>query len=101
MDLSPAAQIWVNVALLWIGFGVVVGLIARSLLPGEEPKGALGTVVLGVGGSCVGLFLFSLLWRSERFNPIGPVGFFVSVFAAMGILLAFRSTLTLWRKRKK
>ena len=101
MDLSSAAQNWVNVALLWIGFGVVVGLIARSLLPGEEPKGTFGTIVLGVGGSSVGLFLFSLLWRSERFNPIGPMGLFVSVLAAMGILLAFRFLLALWKRREK
>ena len=101
MDISQAAQIWVNVALLWIGFGVVVGLIARSLLPGEEPKGTLGTVVIGIGGSSVGLLLFSSLWRSEQFNPIGPMGFFVSVLAAMGTLLAFRFSLALWKKRGK
>ena len=101
MDLSPAAQNWVNVTFLWIGFGAVVGLIARSLLPGEEPKGALGTVSLGVGGSCVGLFLFSVIWRTEHFNPIGPLGFFVSILAAMGILLTFRFSLTVWRKRTK
>ena len=101
MDLSQTAQNWVNVALLWIGFGVVVGLIARSLLPGEEPKGALGTVALGIGGSCVGLFLFSTIWRAEHFNPIGPLGFFVSVLTAMGILLTFRFSLTMWKKSEK
>jgi len=101
MDLSPAAQNWVNVVLLWIGFGTVVGLVVRSLFPGDEPKGALGTVVLGVGGSCVGLFLVSLLLRLERFNPIGPLGFFVSVLTASGILLVFRFVLALRKKREK
>ena len=82
-----------------MGFGVVVGLIARSLLPGEEPKGALGTLVLGLGGSSVGLLLVVALW--EHFNPIGQLGFFVSVLAAMGLLLAYRLSLTLWKKRGK
>ena len=101
MDLSPAAQNWVNVVLLWIGFGTVVGMVARSLFPGNEPKGALGTVVLGVGGSCIGLFLVSLFLRLEHFNPIGPFGFFVSVLAATGILLVFRFALALQKKREK
>jgi len=101
MDLSPAAQHWVNVAFLWIGFGAVVGFVARALLPGAEPQGALGTVLLGVGGSCVGLFLFSLVFQPERFNPIGPIGFFVSVLAASGTLLAFRFGLALKKKREK
>ena len=101
MDLSPAAQHWVNVALLWIGFGTIVGLVTKSLLPGTEPRGALGTVLLGVGGSCIGLFLFSVLVHPEHFNPIGPVGFFVSVLAASGTLLVFRFGLALKKKREK
>ena len=101
MDLSPAAQHWVNVAFLWIGFGTVVGFVARSLLPGTEPKGALGTVLLGIGGSCIGLFLFSLALRPERFNPIGPIGFFISVITALGTLLVFRFALTLKKKRER
>ena len=101
MDLSQTAQNCVNVAFLWVGFGAVVGLTARSLLPGEEPRGALGTVLLGVGGSTVGLLLLLLFWRSNQFNPVSPMGFFVSLLAAMGILLAFRFSLTLWKKRQR
>ena len=101
MDLSPAAQNWVNVVLLWIGFGTVVGFVARSLFPGDEPKGALGTVLLGVGGSCVGLLIFSRFLRPDHFNPIGPVGMFVSVLAATGMLLVFRFVLALKKKREK
>ena len=99
MDLTQSAQNWVNVALLWIGFGLVVGLVARSLFPGEEPKGALGTVALGIGGSCVGLFLLSLIWQTEHFNPIGPMGFFTSVLATLGVLIVFRFSLALWKRQ--
>ena len=101
MDLSLTAQNWVNVVLLWIGFGTVAGLMARALFPGNEPKGALGTVLLGVGGSCVGLCLVSLLFRLEHFNPIGPLGFFVSVLTAAAMLLTFRFALALQKKREK
>ncbi len=90
MDLSATSQQWVNVVLLWIGFSVVIGLVARAFLPGDEPKGALGTLVIGVVGSSVGSFFASLFWKMERFNPIGPLGFAVSVLAAMGVLLLFR-----------
>ena len=101
MDLSQTAQNCVNVAFLWIGFGVAVGLTARALLPGEEPKGTLGTVLVGVGGSSVGLLLLSVFWRSQPLNPISPMGFFVSLLAAIGILLVFRFSLTLWKRRPK
>ena len=101
MNLSLEAQNWVNVVLLWVGFGTLVGLTVRAFLPGEEPKGTLGTVALGVSGSCIGLLLLPMVLRLDHFNPIGPVGFFVSVLTASGILLVFRSVLSFGKKYGK
>ena len=54
VELSPAAQQVVNVVLIWLGFGVLTGLLARALLPGREPRGLTGTLILGVMGSFLG-----------------------------------------------
>ncbi|MGL4594342.1 MAG: GlsB/YeaQ/YmgE family stress response membrane protein [Thermoguttaceae bacterium] len=90
MDLSPAAQLWVNIVFVWIGFGVVVGLTSQFFLPAGEPRGLLGTLVVGILGSFAGPFAVLQLLRPEHFNPIGPVGFFASVIAAVPIVLCYR-----------
>lgn len=89
-NLPDAAQLWVNVILIWIGFSAVVGLVVRSLLPGKEPGGLMGTLLIGVLGSCIGPFTVSILWEMENFNPIGPIGFCASTISAFACLLLFR-----------
>jgi uncharacterized membrane protein YeaQ/YmgE (transglycosylase-associated protein family) len=89
LELSQAAQQWVNVVLIWIGFGTLTGLAARVLVPGREP-GLVGTMLIGVLGSTVGpLALISALGGSE-FNPISPLGFLVSIGGAVVLLIVFR-----------
>ena len=41
----------------WAIWGLVVGAVARLLIPGRQPIGLLWTMVLGVGGSIAGGFL--------------------------------------------
>ena len=101
MELSASAQTWVNLLFLWIGFGVSVGLIAQAVLPCGEPKGFLGILVIGIAGSCLGPLLISVLFRPERFNPIGPLGFLVSVLTALAIFLLYRSVTTFLKSGKK
>jgi uncharacterized membrane protein YeaQ/YmgE (transglycosylase-associated protein family) len=98
MDLSVSAQAWVNLFFLWLGFGVVVGMTAQVCLPSGEPKGVFGILVIGVAASCLGPLAVSLFLKQEQFNPISPVGFFVSVLAALVFLLLYRFTLTLLKK---
>lgn len=45
--------------LSWIGFGLVVGVIAKILLPGSENMGWIRTIVVGIAGSFVGGFMGS------------------------------------------
>lgn len=45
--------------LSWIGFGLIAGLIAKILLPGPENMGWIRTIVIGVAGSFVGVFVGS------------------------------------------
>ncbi|HVN69480.1 MAG TPA: GlsB/YeaQ/YmgE family stress response membrane protein [Candidatus Binatia bacterium] len=45
----------------WIVFGLIVGLVARWLVPGESPGGIVGDVVVGVLGAVVGGWIYGLL----------------------------------------
>jgi len=89
-DLSPAAQHWVNVVLVWIGFGALAGLLARAVLPVRQPVGPLPTMVVGILGSAVGLLALSLLWSDRPLNPISPAGFLAATAGALVLLILYR-----------
>jgi uncharacterized membrane protein YeaQ/YmgE (transglycosylase-associated protein family) len=46
-------------------FGLIVGALARLLVPGRDPMGCLGTMLLGVVGSYVGGAIGSLIFNGE------------------------------------
>ena len=77
---------------LFLVFGLVVGLIARAIMPGRQSMGLLMTMVLGVIGSFVGGFLASLITdtRVMDFNTSGligsVIGALVTLFVAGGVL---------------
>jgi uncharacterized membrane protein YeaQ/YmgE (transglycosylase-associated protein family) len=73
--------------ILFLVFGLVVGLLARALMPGRQSMGWGMTALLGVIGSFVGGFLVSLITdnRVTDFNTAGLIG---SVVGALVLLLA-------------
>lgn len=75
----------------WALFGLVVGLIARFLTPGADPKGCVVTILIGVAGSFVGGCL-SMLLRGRSLTDIDmhPAGFLMSIVGAVALLLLFR-----------
>jgi uncharacterized membrane protein YeaQ/YmgE (transglycosylase-associated protein family) len=72
--------------ILFVVFGLVVGFLARALMPGSQNMGWLMTAVLGVVGSFVGGFLVSLITdtRVLDFNTAGLIG---SVVGALLVLM--------------
>jgi uncharacterized membrane protein YeaQ/YmgE (transglycosylase-associated protein family) len=79
------------IVLLIVGF--IVGAIARLLMPGRDPLGILGTIVLGVAGSFVGGFLQNLIqYHSLSVHGFHPVGLIGSVIGAWVLLLLLRLT---------
>lgn len=72
--------------LFFLLFGLVVGLLARAIMPGEQKMGWIATMLLGVLGSFVGGFLVAL-FTSRRvldFNTSGLIG---SVIGAIVVML--------------
>lgn len=71
--------------------GMIVGIIARLLLPGREalPDGALGwllTALLGIGGALVGGVIARSLWAGENY----AAGWIMSILGAIILLLIVR-----------
>jgi len=88
-ELSPVAQTWLQVILVWIGFGSLAGLLARMLLPLREPSSPLSTLTLGITGSAVGLGVLSWIQGGGPSNPISPLGFLAATGGALGLLIAY------------
>jgi uncharacterized membrane protein YeaQ/YmgE (transglycosylase-associated protein family) len=70
--------------LLWVLFGLVVGVVAKLLTPGREPGGFILTALLGIAGSLVGGFLGRALGLYPSYESTG--GFFMSILGAVVIL---------------
>ena len=71
----------------WILFGLVVGLIAKLLMPGRDPGGFIVTVILGIVGAVVGGWLGRIL---GLYGPDQPAGFFMALLGSIILLGIYR-----------
>lgn len=76
--------------LVWVGFGTLVGLAAKAIMPGRDPGGTVGTLMMGIGGSVIGCAVLVLIDSRYRVTPISPMGFVAGTGGAFLILLFFR-----------
>lgn len=84
-------MLWFIVILL--GVGLIIGGLARLLVPGSDPIGFFGTWALGVAGSLVGGFLGYVLFGADIDDgPVQAAGFLGSIAGAVLLLLIFRAT---------
>jgi uncharacterized membrane protein YeaQ/YmgE (transglycosylase-associated protein family) len=71
----------------WIIFGLIVGAIAKLVMPGKDPGGIIVTMLLGIVGAVFGGFVGrSLGW----YGPEDTAGIFVSILGAVVVLLVYR-----------
>lgn len=77
-----------GVIVAFIVIGLIAGAIARFLVPGPDPMGMVGTILLGIVGSFVGGFLANLLFGGQV--AISPAGIVGSVLGAILVLLLWR-----------
>ena len=73
-------------SLLWtLIIGLVVGAIAKLLMPGKDPGGFIITILLGIAGAFVGTWIGRLIWGSNYL-----AGWILSILGAMLLLLIYR-----------
>lgn len=71
----------------WIIFGLIVGALAKFIMPGRDPGGCLVTIVLGIAGAVVG----GLMGRSlGLYAPDEPAGFIMAILGAVVLLAIYR-----------
>jgi len=73
----------------WCLFGLVVGLVARLLVPGNDGMGCLATTALGIVGSLVGGYLGHAVAGQES-SGVTPAGFIGAVVGGVLVLGALR-----------
>jgi uncharacterized membrane protein YeaQ/YmgE (transglycosylase-associated protein family) len=77
--------------LSWIFFGLIVGAIARVLMPGTKGMGLLLTIGLGIVGSLLGGGIMWLI-RGAPADAYDPAGWMMSIVGAVVVLLLFGVT---------
>lgn len=88
---AEQVQAWAEQLLMWVGFGTVVGLVARAIMPGRDPGGAIATLLMGVGGSLIGGGILSYFaGREATPTPISIGGFLLAVGGAFLLLFFYR-----------
>jgi uncharacterized membrane protein YeaQ/YmgE (transglycosylase-associated protein family) len=71
----------------WIVFGLIVGVIAKLIMPGRDPGGMGMTILLGIAGALVAGFLGQVM---GLYGPGDSAGFIMSVIGAILLLFAYR-----------
>lgn len=75
------------VILSWIVFGLVVGIIAKVLMPGKDPGGFIVTILLGIAGALIGGFIGRAM---GFYGPGQSAGWLMSIGGAIILLALYR-----------
>ncbi|MCU1339608.1 MAG: Transglycosylase associated protein [Bryobacterales bacterium] len=71
----------------WILFGLIVGVIAKLLMPGRDPGGFIVTILLGIAGAALGGWLGRAM---GLYGPDQPAGFFMALLGSIILLMLYR-----------
>src|SRR4051794_19841245 len=72
--------------------GLIAGFLARAIVPGPDPMGVVGTIVLGIIGSFIGGFLgYVLFHKDSTEGALQPSGIIGSIIGAIIALLIYRA----------
>ena len=77
--------------LIWCVYGIFVGSIAKSIVPGEENFGFIKTIALGVAGSYLG---GAILYMLGQYDSLSPAGIFMGIAGAIVSLILYNKLQT-------
>ena len=79
----------------WILFGLVIGALAKLVMPGRDPGGIIVTMLLGIAGAVLGGFLGRVLGFYREGEAAGWIMSFVGAVVLLGIYRMVMRRLTL------
>ena len=71
----------------WIFFGLIVGALAKLVMPGRDPGGIIVTMLLGIVGAVLGGFVGRSL---GLYGPQDSAGYLMSIVGAVVVLILYR-----------
>ncbi len=74
----------------WIVFGLIVGALAKLVMPGKDPGGFVVTTLLGIVGAVIGGFVGRAL---GLYGPNDPAGFVMAMIGAVLLLALYRMSI--------
>jgi uncharacterized membrane protein YeaQ/YmgE (transglycosylase-associated protein family) len=78
--------------------GLIIGALAKLLMPGRDPGGFIVTILLGIAGA----FIAGLAGRALGiYSPGEPAGVIASILGAMLVLLIYRIVVTRWPRSRR
>lgn len=72
----------------WILFGLIVGAIAKLIMPGRDPGGIIVTILLGIAGALLAGFIGRAL---GLYAPGDAAGYIASIIGAIALLAIYRA----------
>ena len=72
----------------WAIFGLIVGALAKLLMPGRDPGGIIVTMLIGIVGAVLGGWVGQAV---GMYGPDEPAGFIMSTLGAIVLLLLYRT----------
>jgi uncharacterized membrane protein YeaQ/YmgE (transglycosylase-associated protein family) len=71
-------------------FGLIVGVIAKLLMPGRDPGGIVWTAIIGMVGALIGTVIGRVLWGGADYSA----GWITSILGAVLLLWGYRALVT-------
>lgn len=76
--------------LSWILFGLLAGGIAKFIMPGKDPGGCIGTIIIGILGAVIGGFIGTELFDFGTVTGFDLRSFGIAILGAIILLLLYR-----------
>lgn len=77
--------------LSWIVMGLIVGVLAKWIMPGQDPGGCIVTTLIGIAGALVGGAIASTLFGLGPVNSISIGNIVIATGGAILLLFIYRS----------
>lgn len=89
-DTTTMIQQTAHDVLEWVGFGTLVGLTAKAIMPGRDPGGAVATLMMGIAGCVIGCGVLMFFRDNTTITPISITGFMAGTAGAFILLFFYR-----------